>query len=80
MTLSLHTQLINGGMAITRDNGEQVATITLNHQGTGYWVNMIDGYSFDAMPMRSLEAAQYLVLASVMEYDAKLEADRAKLA
>lgn len=68
----LITELTRDGIVITReDTGEEVGSITLNHLGNGYWLNMAEGYSFSAMPMRSLKAAEYLALASVMEFDAK---------
>ena len=70
--MHLNTEITRDGtMVVTRDNGEQVATIECSDRYAKYWVNMADGYVFSAMPMNSLEAAQYLVLASVLEFDAK---------
>lgn len=68
----LITERTRDGIVITReDTGEKVGSITLNYRGDGYWLNMAEGYSFDAMPMRSLKAAEYLALASVLEFDAQ---------
>lgn len=63
-----------GVTVVTRTaTGEEVAYIT-PHETYGFWVNLIEGYSFNAMPMMSLEAAGYLILASVLEHDAKVPA------
>lgn len=71
MSISLDFEILsNGTMQITRPDGEVVGKVTPRPTG-GFLVQMV-GFSvgWDVMPVRSLEAGQYLVLAGVLEHDA----------
>ena len=71
MSVSLDYEMLSDGSIEYRRAGVLVGTIKPAVRTRTFWVTMaLEGMSWSSMPVRSIEAGGYLILASLIEYDA----------